>query len=161
MTVANVIFDILHVAAAVFIVGPMAILPMTAMRAIRAGSASQVRTLARSTNIFSLLSLLVVILGFGSLGTSDPKYHVSVASTWVWLSIVFYVIALALTLFVVVPAMRRAADGLDGGETTDANPPASTVQSAAKSGGYGAIAGASGVSSVLLLVVVVLMVWKP
>jgi uncharacterized membrane protein len=161
MTVANVIFDILHVAAAVFIVGPMAILPMTAMRAIRAGSPRQVRTLARSTNIFSLLSLLVVILGFGSLGTTDPKYDVSVTSTWVWLSIVLYVVALALTLFVVVPAMRRAADAIEGEEAVEAEDPAAKAAPPAKSGGYGAIAGTSGIASLLLVVVVVLMVWKP
>ncbi|QDZ16373.1 DUF2269 family protein [Humibacter ginsenosidimutans] len=161
MTVANVIFDILHVVAAVFIVGPMAILPMTAMRAIRAGSPSQVRTLAKSTNIFSLLSLLVVILGFGAMGTADPKYHTSITDTWIWLAIVFYVIALALTLFVVVPAMRRAADAIEGEEAVEAEDPAAKAAPAAKSGGYGAIAGTSGIASLLLVAVVVLMVWKP
>ena len=36
------LFAVLHVVSAVFIVGPMAILPMTAMRALRAGNAGQV-----------------------------------------------------------------------------------------------------------------------
>ncbi|GAB3795712.1 hypothetical protein GCM10028798_04800 [Humibacter antri] len=161
MSVANEILGILHVAAAVFIVGPMAILPMTAMRAIRAGSPTQVRTLARSTNVFSLLSLLTFILGFGALGTSDPKYHVSVSSTWVWLSIVLYVIALGLTLFVVVPAMRRAADAIEGEEAVEAEDPGAKAAPQASNGGYGALAGTSGIVSILLLAVVVLMVWKP
>ncbi|HWD61389.1 MAG TPA: DUF2269 family protein [Humibacter sp.] len=161
MNVGQVIFDILHVVAAVFIVGPMAILPMTAMRAIRAGATGQVRTLASSTNIFSLLSLLVVILGFGALGFSDPKYHVTIASTWIWLSLVFYVIALGLTLFVVVPAMRRAADALDGEVAVEAEDPSAVGEAPAKTAGYGAIAGTSGIASLLLVVVVVLMVWKP
>ncbi|NNC13003.1 DUF2269 family protein [Planctomonas sp. JC2975] len=161
MNVASVIFDILHVVAAVFIVGPMAILPMTAMRAIRAGHAGQVRSLARSTNVFSLLSLLTVILGFGAMGLSDPKYHTTIASTWIWLSIVFYVVALGLTLFVVVPAMRRAADNLEGEEIVEAEDPAAKGASSAQTGGYGAIAGTSGIASLLLVAIVVLMVWKP
>jgi uncharacterized membrane protein len=161
MNVASVIFDILHVAAAVFIVGPMAILPMTALRAIRAGSPGQVRTLARSTNIFSLLSLIVVFFGFGAMGLSDPKYHTSIASTWIWLSIVFYVVALALTLFVVVPAMRRAADNLEGEEAVEVEDPSAVGEAPEKVAGYGIISGTSGVASLFLLAVVVLMVWKP
>jgi uncharacterized membrane protein len=161
MNVASVIFDILHVAAAVFIVGPMAILPMTALRAVRAGSPGQVRTLARSTNIFSLLSLIVVFFGFGAMGLSDPKYHTSIASTWIWLSIVFYVVALALTLFVVVPAMRRAADNLEGENAVEVEDPAAVGEAPAKAAGYGIISGTSGVASLFLLAVVVLMVWKP
>ena len=155
MSIGETIVVVLHVVGAVFIVGPMAILPMTAMRAIRGGQPRMVRVLASSTNIFSLLSLVVVIFGFAALGLSDPKYHTSIASTWIWLSLVFYVVALGLTLFVVVPAMRRAADNIE------AEDPAAKAESPAKSGGYGAIAGASGVSSLLLLAVVVLMVWKP
>ena len=161
MNVASLIFNILHVVAAVFIVGPMAILPMTAMRALRSGEAGQVRTLAKSTNIFGLLSLVVVILGFGAMGLSDPKYHTTIASTWIWLSIVFYVVALALTLCVVVPAMRRAADNLEGENAVEAEDPTAAGASAAKTAGYGMISGASGVASLLLLAVVVLMVWKP
>lgn len=161
MNAGQVIFDILHVAAAVFIVGPMAILPMTAMRAIRSGATGQVRTLATSTNIFSLLSLLVVVLGFGAMGFADPKYHITIASTWIWLSLVFYVIALGLTLFIVVPAMRRAANALDGEAAVEAEDPAAVGEAPAKAAGYGAIAGTSGIASLLLVAVVVLMVWKP
>ena len=60
------LLNILHVVTAVFIVGPMAILPMTGMRAIRAGNAGQVLTLAKSTFVLSLASLAVVIFGFGA-----------------------------------------------------------------------------------------------
>jgi len=142
----DTVLTILHVVAAVFIVGPMAILPMTAMRAVRAGEATQVKSLAKSTNLFSLLSLLVIIFGFGVMGMTDPKYHVTFASTWIWLSIVLYVIALGLSLFLVVPTMRKAG----------ADPAAGTPASS-----YGAIAAGSGVATLCLLAVVVLMVWKP
>jgi len=145
----NTLFNVLHVVAAVFIVGPMAILPMTAMRAVRGGNAQQVALLAKSTNVFSLLSLIVALLGFGLVGMADEKYNLSVTTPWVLWSIILYVIALGLTLFLVVPTMRRAADALEG--------------AAAGSGDarYPAIAAGSGVASLLLVVVVVLMVWKP
>lgn len=161
MNVVSVILNVLHVAAAVFIIGPLAILPMTAMRSIRAGAPGQVRALARSTNVMGLLSLLVVILGFGVMGMSDPKYHTTIASTWIWLSIVLYVVALALTLFVVVPAMRRAADAIEGEEAVEAEDPSAKSAPPAPNGGYGALAATSGISTLLLLAIVVLMVWKP
>ena len=138
----NTVLSVLHVVLAVFIVGPMAILPMTGLRALRAGNAAQVRVLATSTLVFSLLSLLVVVLGFGALGTADPKYHLSVTTPWVLWSIILYAIALVLVLAVAVPAMRRAA-------------------AASGRASYGMIAGSSGITSLLLVAVVVLMAWKP
>jgi NADH:ubiquinone oxidoreductase subunit 6 (subunit J) len=105
-----------------------------------------VKTLAKSTNIFSWLSLLVIVFGFGVMGMSDPKYHVTIASTWIWLSIVLYVIALGLSLFLVVPTMRTASAEITAG-------------TAAKS--YAPIAAGSGIGSLFLLAVVVLMGWNP
>lgn len=148
----EIVMSILHVVGAVFIVGPMAILPMSAMRAIRTGDGGQVANLAKSTNLFSLLSLLVVVFGFGVLGMADPKYNLSVGTPWVLWSIIIYVVALAISLFLVVPTMRKAAEALKAAEGSDA-PAASTR--------YPAIAAGSGVASLLLVVVVVLMVWKP
>jgi uncharacterized membrane protein len=159
----DTLFAILHVVTAVFIVGPMAIIPMTAMRAVRAGNASQVRTLAKSTNLLSLLSLLTVVFGFGVMGMSDPKFKLSVTTPWILWSIIAYIVALGLTLFVVVPAMRKAADALDtvpAGVPADVSTPAAEA-AGLESRGYPAIAAASGVASLLLLLVVVLMVWKP
>lgn len=145
----DTLFNVLHVVGAVFIVGPMAILPMTAMRAVRGGNGAQVELLAKSTSVFSFLSLIVALLGFGLVGMADERFNLSVTTPWVLWSIILYVIALGLTLFLVVPTMRRAAEALEGagGATTDAR--------------YPAIAAGSGVASLLLLAVVVLMVWKP
>jgi hypothetical protein len=74
---------------------------------------------------------------------------------------VFYVVALALTLFVVVPAMRRAADNLEGEEAVEVEDPSAVGEAPEKAAGYGIISGTSGVASLFLLAVVVLMVWKP
>ncbi len=165
----DTLFDVLHVVTAVFIVGPMAILPMTALRSLRSGNSAQVATLAKSTNIFTLLSLLVVLFGFGVLGMSDPKYNLSVTTPWVLTSIILYALALALSLFVVVPSLRAAAEQLATATTSaDATggvaavpAPGTARREDDRVGGYGKIAGSSGLVSLLLVAVVVLMVWKP
>jgi uncharacterized membrane protein len=148
------VMNVLHVVAAVFIVGPMAILPMSAMRAVRGGNATQVAMLAKSTNLFSLLSLLVVLFGFGVMGMAEDKHNLSITTPWILWSIILYVIALGLSLFLVVPTMKKAAEAL----TVTDGAPAGGPGSAAR---YPAIAAGSGIASLLLVAVVVLMVWKP
>lgn len=148
------LFNILHVVAAVFLIGPMAILPMTSMRALRAGFGPQVASLAKSTSVFSWLSLIVVFFGFGLIGVLG----IPMTTSWILWSIIAYVIALLINLLVVVPAMRRAAAELPA---NNAGNPAGTPAGGGKPGGYAAISAGSGISSLLLLVVVVLMVWKP
>lgn len=145
------LFATLHVVAAVFIVGPMAILPMTGMRAIRAGQGRQVDVLARSTFVFSLLSLVVVVFGFGILPFS--KYGTTVTTPWVLASLIIYVVALGLSILGVVPVMRSAAEALTaapaGGAAVDTKR------------AYSRVAMLSGIASLLLVVIVVLMTWKP
>lgn len=92
---------LLHVVTAVFIVGPMAIIPMTGLRALRSGNAGQVRTLAKSTAIFTWLSLITFVLGFGVAG----MWKLSMTTPWVLWSIILYAIAFLLTIFVVIPRM--------------------------------------------------------
>ncbi len=147
----DTVITILHVGTAVFIVGPMAILPMTGLRALRSGSAAQVKTLAKSTMIFSWLSLLTFVFGFGAMSMADPKYNLSFTTPWILWSVILYVIAFALSAFVVVPQMNKAAAAIEtaGGDAAD------------KPAGYGAVAAASGIVSLLLVVVVILMIWKP
>ncbi|WP_207456339.1 DUF2269 family protein [Herbiconiux sp. SYSU D00978] len=139
------LINVLHVVGAVFIVGPMAILPMTAMRAIRAGEAGQVGLLAKSTSIFSWLSVVVALLGFALVGLAPDEFDLSVTTPWVLWSIILYAIAAGLNLFLVVPTLQRAAEDLRNGGASR----------------YPAIAAGSGVVSLLLVAVVVLMVWKP
>ncbi|QAY58844.1 DUF2269 family protein [Microbacterium protaetiae] len=151
----DTLMSILHVATAVFIVGPMAIIPMTGLRALRSGSATQVNSLATSTSVFSWLSLLTFVFGFGAMGMAPAQYNLSFATPWILWSIIAYAIAFLLTVFVVVPQMRKAAVQFAASGTEAAGKPAG------KPAGYGAIAGSSGIATLLLVVVVVLMIWKP
>ncbi len=139
------VLAVLHVVTAVFLVGPMAILPMTALRAVRAGDGRQVATLARSVFVFSLLSILVAVLGFGVMGLADERYELSITTPWILISLVLYGIALVLNLLVVVPALRTTAES-GGGNSR---------------GLYGRVAASSGAVALLLVAVVVLMVWRP
>lgn len=140
MTMATAM-SVLHVVGAVFLIGPMAILPMVGMRDIRAGNGAQAATLGRSTFVCSLASVLVIVFGFGVLGMSAPKFDLSITTPWILASLIVYLGALALTLAVVVPGLREA------GKNAEAT--------------YKRVAMSSGISSLLLLAAVVLMVWKP
>lgn len=146
----HTLLDILHVLSAVFLIGPMAVLPMSAMRSVRAGDGRAVLTTARSTMVFSLASLLVVLFGFGVLGLADKKYHLSVATPWVLISIILYAIALALNVLAVVPALRSAGEHLQDSDS-----------GTLRGNDYQRIAITSGVVALLLIAVVVLMVAKP
>lgn len=133
--------SVLHVVAAVFLIGPMAILPMVGMRDIRQGNTANAASLGKATYVFSLTSVLVIIFGFGVLGMSDPQWGLSITTPWILASLIVYIVALALTLTLVVPGLREA--GKD-------------AQAA-----YKRVAMSSGISTLLLLAAVVLMVWKP
>jgi hypothetical protein len=144
----DTLFTILHVVAAVFIVGPMAILPTTGLRALRAGQGGQVTTLAKSVVGTTIASVVVVILGFAAMGLADPKYNLSIATPWIWISLIAWAAACAVTMAFVVPAMRKAGAQLTDGGTVAAS-------------AYPRIAAGSGVATLLLVLVVVLMAWRP
>jgi uncharacterized membrane protein len=137
------VLAVLHVVAAVFLIGPMALLPQTALRAVRAGNGPMVELLTRSTKVFTWASLAVAVLGFGVSGVEG----IPLSRTWLWLSIVLYLLALVVSLVLVVPSLTRAAAELTTGRSATAL--------------YGRIAAGSGVVSLLLLAVAVLMAWKP
>lgn len=135
----DTVFNILHVAAAVFLIGPIAILPMISLHSLRAGDRKTTAATARTLRLFSYLSLLVIVTGFAIMGMADPAYNLSITTPWVLASLVLYVGATLLTLAVVVRSFQRSTA------------PNSYVR---------ALAG-SVVSSLALLAAVVLMVWKP
>ena len=87
----------------------MAILPMTAMRAVRAGNGAQVAVLAKSTNHLQPGSRCSsFVFGFGVMGMATREYELSFTTPWILWSIILYVIAFALC------AVRRRADDAQG-----------------------------------------------
>lgn len=136
----------LHVLGVVFIVGPLTILPMLGLRAIRQGDRAQILGLARSTLAFAAVSAVVIALGFGVMSTSDEKPALTITTTWILWSAVFSTIAVLIQFALTVPAMFRAARDADA--TPGRRP-------------YLLVAATSGISALLLVVTVLLMVLQP
>lgn len=139
-----------HVLTTVFLIGPMAVLPMMALRSLRTGDGPALLRSARSTMIVAIGSLLVVMFGFAVQGMSpwDPKP--TLGTSWILWSLIAYLVALAICLVAVVPALRSVGERLMEGATAAVRP-----------NDYRRITIAAGLMSVLLVVVVVLMVVKP
>jgi uncharacterized membrane protein len=134
----------LHILFAIFAVGPLVGATSIAARGVRAGDAAMVASSARTVRIYGYASILVPLLGMGLV---QPKWHAKFSYPWVWISLVLYLAALALSLFVLAPSLNRAANRLtDGGD--------------ARAEGARA-AGAGGLISLLFAVIVFLMVYKP
>jgi uncharacterized membrane protein len=138
------LFLALHLLFAIFAVGPLVHAATTAARGVKASDASAVKASARTVQIYGYLSLLVAVFGMGLV---QPKYHHEFGDTWVWLSLVLYVIALAVVLVLIVPSLNRAATALADGSTAE------TLTAR--------IAGTGGMVALLFAAIVVLMVYKP
>ena len=111
----------LHVLAAVFLIGPLAVAPMTGLRAIRHQDVATVRGSARQTTLYGLLSLVVFGLGLAVVPTEHRHY--SFGSAWITISMTLYIIALLITLLVVAPSLMRAAKLLATGAVDEEQPP--------------------------------------
>jgi uncharacterized membrane protein len=138
------LFLALHLVFAIFVVGPLVHAATTASRGVKTGDAAAVKSSARLIRIYALVSLLVAVFG---LALVQPKYHNEFGDTWVWVSLVLYVLAIALVFGLIVPSLNKAA-------TTIAN-------GAAAQSLTGRIAAAGGVMALLFIAIVVLMVYKP
>lgn len=138
------LLEILHVAGAVFVVGPMVVLPMFALRAIRAGAGPQVRLLAGSSLGFGIAAIVVAVLGFGAMAMADADRGWSVTTPWILASVIAVAAACTVHLAVVVPALYGSAKERGAG-----------------SFGYALVATTSGLVAILMVVVVVLMVVRP
>ena len=135
----------LHILFAIFAVGPLVGAASIAARGVRAGDATAVASSARTVRLYGYLSILVPLLGMGLV---QPKWHAKFSYPWVWISLLLYLAALALSLLVLAPSLSRAARRLS---TAD-----SDVRREA-----GRAAAAGGVIALLFAVIVFLMVYKP
>lgn len=172
----------LHVLAAVFLIGPMAIAPMMGMRAIRRHDARGAHEAARTTTLYTLLSLVVAALGFVLIAVGNDKW--SFGDAWITISVTLYVIALLLGIGVVAPGLTGAARLLDASTTVPATPLTTSDTAAGTDAGltepagtdtatidvehrrkidaaYGRVAASSGIVALLLVIIVIFMVVRP
>lgn len=143
MTIQHLIVS-LHVLAAILLVGPLVFTISATPRAIRTGGAATLRFLVATTRVYAYGSIVVLLLGLGSVRS---KYHMSFGQTWVWVSIVLFVVALGLVTGVVLPAQRKALRLLDEGASANDLLPT--------------IGAAAGIASLLFAAITFLMIYQP
>ncbi len=134
----------LHLLFAIFAIGPLVHAATTASRDLRKPDAAALARTSRMLRVYSYASVLVVILGFALV---QAKYHVEFSDAWVWISVVLWLLAVAVVLGVLVPALDKA-----GGLITEGGAPGSLV---------GRVAACGGVVGVIFAVIVFLMVYRP
>lgn len=141
----------LHLLTAIFAIGPLVHAATTAVRGLRTTDASATATAARTVTIYSYASLLVVIFGFGLMSAKAPwnpdENVASFGDPYIWLSLVLWILAVALALGVLKPALELATAKIGAGEPVDAL--------------KARIAAPGGVIGLIFAGIVFLMVYKP
>jgi len=138
---------VLHLLTVAFLVGPAAIAGMTSVRAARAGQAQALRDASRTTRLYTLGTLLTVLLGTAMIGLGAVGDQWEMGQLWVSASYALWFVALVLTLALVVPAQLSAAKVIEGGGSADDQ--------------VGRIAAGSGLVLLTWTAIIVLMVAKP
>ena len=111
----------LHLLAAIFAIGPLVGAATTASRALRTPDAEAARSAARTIRIYSYVSVVVVVLGFGLMSAKAPwdsSQHVAdFGDTWIWLSVVLWGCAIGVALGALEPALGKAATTIAEGSS--------------------------------------------
>ncbi len=134
--------EFIHFTLGALVVIPLAAVPFAGVIEVRARNASGVRGLGRASTVFGVIALVIGFLGI-MLISYVP--HVTIATPWLGASVILYGAALALTIGVTGPRLRAASESIDRGVAA----PTGTLT----------VTGV--VTTVFLVTVVVLMVWKP
>ncbi len=163
--------QLLHVAAATILVGPLLLAPFLGLRGIRRRDVDEIRQATRWTAMFGAGTVVVFLLGVATTATSKEY---SFRTTWITVSMTLYVVAMFLVYVWAVPALRRAARMVEGGvldqpaptepEEPDPTVTATGPQLATKAqldSASGVVGAAAAVLAILFLVVTTLMVVKP
>jgi len=138
----------LHLLFAIFAIGPLVHAATTAARGVRQRDAKATAYTARMARIYAYVSVLVVVFGFGLMASKQDGQQVAkVSETWIWLSALLWLIAVALALAVVVPTLDKATALISKQES-----PASLT---------GRVAAAGSVVGIVFTVIVFLMVYQP
>jgi hypothetical protein len=106
----------------------------------------------RTTRLYTLGTLLTVLLGTAMIGLGDIGDQWDMGQLWVSASYALWIVALALTLGLVVPGQRAAVTALEGGGKAD-GPAVSAAATRIAVGG--------GLAMLAWVVIIVLMVVKP
>jgi hypothetical protein len=111
----------LHIAFVIFTIGPVTVAIMSTPRYIRARNLTVVRYLYRTTRIFVLISLGVLVFGIVAAQQLDDF-----AKPWLTISMTLFVVAIVL-LVIVLRDQRKSIGALETAEAADALPPGATL----------------------------------
>jgi len=112
-----------------------------------------------SLKVAEVFIWLTPIWGLGLVGLSDKVWEFG--QTWVWLSIVIYLVALAVSFGLLQPRVKKLLAlqrEIVDGPPSAGGPPPQVAQLKALGAQIGPI---SGVLHLSLVVILVLMIWKP
>ncbi len=112
-----------------------------------------------SMKVAEIFIYLVPIFGFGLVSMSDGAY--GWGDLWVWLSIVIYVISLGVSHGLLMPTVKKMLDlqrGMVAAGPPSAGPPPEVAQLQAMGKRIG---GTSMLLHLSLVVILILMIWKP
>ncbi len=135
----------LHVAASIFLIGPLTVATSVSPRYIRLGAEGLpvLRFLHQTTRIYGGASVLVFLLGLWLGSTGDN--HLS--QPWLTVSMTLFIVALGLVFGLVYRDQARAVARISAGE-------AASVKA-------GRVAGVSAAVALIWLVILLLMVFQP
>ena len=137
-----------HLVLAVFTIGPLVHAATTAGRGIRTGDGGATASASRVLRIYAYVSVLVIVAGMALMSQKQRGHHLGeIGDTWIWLSLLLWLVAVALVLGLIVPTLDKATKQIAAQE--------SVVALTAR------VAASGGVVAILFVVVVVLMVYKP
>jgi hypothetical protein len=141
----------LHLLFAVFAIGPLVHAATTAARGIRTADAAATASSSRLLKLYGYASVLVIVFGFALMSAKAPwnpdENVAEFGDTWIWLSMVLWLVALAVVFAVIVPALNKATD-LIGQQQ-----PVGVLTAR--------VAGAGGVAALIFAAIVLLMVYQP
>lgn len=144
------IMTALHLLTAVLVIGPLVHAVTTAGRGLRRSDAAAIKSSARMTKIYAYASVAVVVFGFGLMSATSPYSGDAVATfseTWIWLSVVLWLVGAALALAVIAPSLERAAGVAVNGSALDSY--------------KGKVIGSGMAIAVIFVAIIVLMVYQP
>lgn len=140
----------LHVLFAIFAIGPLVHAATTAGRGVRQGDAAAITAAGRMLRIYSMASVLVVLLGFGLMSAESPytgEATAKIGETWIWLSGLLWLVAVGLVLGLVVPLLEKATALIASSQ------PATALTAR--------VSAAGGIVALIFTAIVFLMIYQP
>jgi hypothetical protein len=138
----------LHLLTAIFAIGPLVHAATTASRGLRTADATATAGSARVAQLYSYVSVLVVVFGFGLMSAKEDGQKVAdMGDPFIWISLLLWVFALVVTLVVIVPTLLQATVNITNGVGVD--------------GLTARVAASGGLVGLIFAAIVFLMVYKP